>query len=90
MKKQVLTVSIAIFFALGSATFIGCGTSENNVEETENVEGTESAEHEGHDHSEEKLTGFQCGMDCEDGKVYDEEGECPICGMDLEAWEKEE
>lgn len=26
---------------------------------------------------------YQCPMDCEKGKVYHEEGKCPVCGMDL-------
>lgn len=27
---------------------------------------------------------FQCPMHCEDDKMYDEPGGCPICGMNLE------
>ncbi|MFA5575045.1 MAG: heavy metal-binding domain-containing protein [Brumimicrobium sp.] len=26
---------------------------------------------------------YACPMDCEDGKVYDEAGTCPVCKMDL-------
>ncbi len=26
---------------------------------------------------------FYCPMNCEDGKTYDEPGDCPVCGMDL-------
>lgn len=26
---------------------------------------------------------YQCPMDCEEGKTYAEEGQCPICEMDL-------
>lgn len=26
---------------------------------------------------------YQCPMDCEDGKTYEEEGQCPLCEMDL-------
>ena len=29
------------------------------------------------------LTTYQCPMDCEDGKTYDEAGSCPVCKMDL-------
>ncbi len=32
---------------------------------------------------------YQCPMDCEEGKTYDKEGTCPVCGMDLEKVEKE-
>ncbi len=27
---------------------------------------------------------YKCPMDCEKGKTYDEPGQCPVCGMDLE------
>lgn len=27
---------------------------------------------------------YQCPMDCENGKVYDKPGQCPVCGMDLQ------
>ena len=29
-------------------------------------------------------TVYHCPMDCEDGKTYDEPGQCPVCEMDLE------
>jgi len=32
---------------------------------------------------------YQCPMDCEEGKTYDEEGSCPVCKMDLKKKEKE-
>lgn len=39
-----------------------------------------SESHEGHKAMEE---GYQCPMDCEQGKVYEEPGSCPACKMDL-------
>ena len=52
MKKTVLTVGTAILFVVGSATFVGCGNSENHEDEShEHAEGEEHAE-EGHDHSD--------------------------------------
>ncbi|MFY9310335.1 MAG: heavy metal-binding domain-containing protein [Bacteroidia bacterium] len=33
--------------------------------------------------TEEKIQ-YQCPMDCEKGKTYEEKGQCPVCGMDLE------
>jgi Cu(I)/Ag(I) efflux system membrane fusion protein len=27
--------------------------------------------------------GYQCPMDCEHGKIYEKEGSCPVCKMDL-------
>ena len=28
---------------------------------------------------------YQCPMDCEKGKTYDEAGDCPVCNMGLKA-----
>ena len=33
---------------------------------------------------------YQCPMDCENGKTYDKEGECPECKMALKKVEKAE
>lgn len=42
-------------------------------------------------HSEEEtVSGYICPMDCEDGKIYEEEGECPVCGMALDEPEEED
>lgn len=30
---------------------------------------------------------YQCPMNCEDGKTYDEEGNCPVCAMELKKLE---
>lgn len=32
---------------------------------------------------------YHCPMDCEDGKMYDEPGQCPVCEMDLVVFEEE-
>lgn len=32
---------------------------------------------------------YQCPMDCENGKVYDKEGSCSVCKMDLKPIKKE-
>ena len=55
---------------------------------------TESHEHdheqnvEGHDHHVDgdahHQLAYSCPMKCEGDKVYDKEGSCPDCGMDLE------
>ncbi|MBE9490724.1 MAG: efflux RND transporter periplasmic adaptor subunit, partial [Bacteroidetes bacterium] len=29
------------------------------------------------------IKGYQCPMDCEQGKIYDKPGSCPVCKMDL-------
>lgn len=49
-------------------------------------EGVKTEIHEGHDHDKDDMTSndvYQCPMDCEEGKTYDEEGSCPVCNMDL-------
>ena len=38
-----------------------------------------SEENEEHSHSIE----YKCPMDCEDGKTYNEPGDCPVCGMEV-------
>ena len=42
----------------------------------------ENGEHHEHAH-------YQCPMDCEDGKTYEEAGKCPVCEMDMEEVETE-
>jgi len=32
---------------------------------------------------------YQCPMDCEEGKTYEEEGNCPVCKMALKKVESE-
>jgi len=36
----------------------------------------------GHEHSQGSGT-FYCPMHCEGDKIYDKDGDCPVCGMDL-------
>lgn len=68
MKRIIQITCIAITFAIGSATLIGCGNS--NEQQEQNVEE--------HDH-----TTYSCPMKCEGDKTYNEEGTCHECGMDL-------
>lgn len=81
-KKQILTVATIVLFTIGSTTFIGCGNTHEQNETTEqeaseNNEGAETTEtHAEHAH-------YQCPMNCEDGKTYEEPGSCPKCNMDL-------
>ncbi|MBM1107135.1 hypothetical protein JQC67_13360 [Aurantibacter crassamenti] len=41
-----------------------------------------------HSHVESDLQ-YQCPMNCEDGKMYTTEGQCPVCKMDLALIENE-
>ena len=69
MKKQFLNIVTAL--AIGSFIFVSCSDSNNHEATTEM--------HEEHNHA----ASYQCPMDCENGKTYDEEGKCPVCNMDL-------
>ncbi|PCJ23019.1 MAG: hypothetical protein COA97_12495 [Flavobacteriales bacterium] len=84
MKKSILTVGIAMLFIVGSATFIGCGNSENHESDSH-----EHAEGEEHAHEEIAETTYYCPMKCEGEKTYAEEGSCPECGMDLVVLDEE-
>ena len=55
-----------------AAISAGCGTADNGTEQ-----------HESHEHAT-----YQCPMDCEAGKTYDEPGACSVCKMDLAEIEK--
>ena len=84
MKKTVLTVGIAMLFVVGSATFIGCGNSENHDGDThEHAEGEHHEHAEGEEHHEAETVAYYCPMKCEGDKTYEEAGSCPECGMDL-------
>lgn len=53
-------------------------------------EKSEMHEHEHESHEGAEITGnavFQCPMDCEKGKTYEEKGNCPVCKMDLKSKE---
>ena len=68
MKKSILV--LALFLGLSIVTFSCKDNTKQTVSDTESVE-------EQHDH-------YKCPMDCEEGKTYDEEGQCPVCKMDLQ------
>ena len=69
MKKTILSLGMAAFFVVGSATFIGCGNAheENETATEEAVEQDEAV--------------YACPMHSE---VTGHEGDqCSKCGMDL-------
>lgn len=75
MKKQIMTITMALVLVTGGATLTSCTEeSEETVTEQE-ADGAEEAEAT-HVH-------YACPMDCEDGKTYEEPGSCPVCHMDL-------
>lgn len=78
MKK-----SIFVFVAIFSFTVFFTACNETKKEEAKEEINMEN--HEGHDHSSEKMASnvYQCPMDCEKGKTYEVAGSCPVCKMDL-------
>ncbi len=88
MKKQLFTIGTALMFAVGAVIFTSCGSeSHDEAGHHDETEHHEEGEHEGHDHDDSDadmaLAHYQCPMDCEEGKIYDEAGACPVCKMDL-------
>lgn len=83
MKKIILI--LALLFS-ASSVLISCkGEKKENSEENEVYE----------NHAAEKAdiamnNVYQCPMDCEEGKTYEEKGSCPVCKMGLKKVEGEE
>lgn len=71
MKQQFLKATV---FATTVLVFTAC----NNNASTESKSGTTTQVSSEHKHS------YRCPMNCENGKTYDKEGRCPVCGMKLE------
>ncbi len=79
MKK-----SIFMFAAILSMVVLFTACKETKKEKVEDEVKVES--HDDHDHDKEEMASmdvYQCPMDCEKGKTYDQEGSCPVCKMDL-------
>ena len=79
MKKTILTLTILLSFGI---MFTSCKETKKEEVKTETHEhDSESTEHEGEEMAANHT--FQCPMDCEKGKTYEEKGSCPVCKMDL-------
>ena len=67
--KRFIIIS---FFILGGSTLISsCSDSNNSEKQIEtSIEVKKSKK-------------WQCPMNCEHDKVYDEPLDCPLCGMDM-------
>ncbi len=48
------------------------------------IQGCNGASEEKKTEQVEEKAHYQCPMDCEKGKTYEKEGQCPVCGMELE------
>lgn len=80
MKKSI------VLFAFAIATFAFVSCKEENKDAVTDEATTEVIdEHAGHNHEEGAMhtAGYICPMDCEKGKIYDKDGKCPVCEMDL-------
>ena len=71
MKKQILTIGAVLLLVVGSSVFVSCSNTDHHHEE--------NMEHHDGEHAM-----YQCPMKCEGDKMYEEAGQCPECGMDLE------
>ncbi|WP_457618774.1 heavy metal-binding domain-containing protein [Lutibacter sp.] len=84
MKK---TLFIFVVFFSFSLLLIACkGDKKEDVKEVKAVEEMKMGNHENHDHNTKKMAShvvYQCPMDCEKGKTYDDQGSCPVCKMSL-------
>jgi len=74
--KQVLKLSTAIII-IATITFL---SACNNNASTEKITATDSTAQTTGEHAHQ----YRCPMNCEKGKTYDKEGNCPVCGMKLE------
>lgn len=93
-------IMIAAFLCMAIAVV---ATSCENAKKETAVEKKEAVEHEGHDHeghdhegeahkqgdSDAMAAVYQCPMQCEGDKTYDEKGSCPVCKMDIKEIELE-
>lgn len=78
MKKTLFVVAIICSV---SFVFTACKTEKKEVKK----------EHVSVDKDSKELAHnvYQCPMDCEKGKTYEKEGNCPVCKMKLRKKVKE-
>ncbi len=77
MTEQWKIILASGLFILGSFSFQAC--SSGGGEEKGSEEKTEQSEKE----KSEELSGYICPMQCEGEKSYEEQKDCPECGMKL-------
>lgn len=77
--KKLLVLSLVFLF--GTMTFTSCKehAKDHAKEHKEEVK----KEHDSEKHDELAHATYQCPMDCESGKTYENEGKCPVCKMAL-------
>ncbi|MCF6181665.1 heavy metal-binding domain-containing protein [Lutibacter sp.] len=74
--KKITYVIVAIFAV--AVIMVSCNKEAKKEKKEIKVEKQEM-----HNHKEMASAVYQCPMDCEHGKTYDKEGNCPVCNMKL-------
>ena len=79
MKKKVMkTAAVLASMIISTAAFVGCQGEHNHMD---------GEQHQMHDttdtHTMSTHVEYQCPMDCEEGKTYDDAGKCPVCKIDM-------
>ena len=82
MKKLILIMIVALSV---NTLFVACKDNK----EAHNEEHNSKSEHASEKADLALNNLYQCPMNCEDGKTYDEAGHCPVCAMDLKKVEGE-
>ena len=75
MKKVILSIAVIALLVVTS-----CKTETKKDKESTQTEMKEEMA---------TMEVYQCPMDCEKGKTYEKEGDCPVCKMDLKKIEKQ-
>lgn len=79
MKK--IAVVLAVAFAM---SLTACSGKKQEQEQSSGQTPTHKK------HMQQAGVMYQCPMKCEEDKMYDEEGDCPVCGMPLERVDTED
>ncbi|MDX1830346.1 MAG: heavy metal-binding domain-containing protein [Lutibacter sp.] len=84
MKK--ITIALVAIFSVAVIT-ISCNKAAKKESGKEEVK-IEKQEMDNHDEMANVV--YQCPMDCEHGKTYDKEGNCPVCNMKLRSFKSDD
>ena len=76
MKKSIVLMALCLM--------LGVVVTSCKGEKKAAKEATEMQENHAADAADIAMNDiYQCPMDCEQGKIYDQPGSCPVCKMDL-------
>ncbi|MCC6414058.1 MAG: hypothetical protein IT270_20585 [Saprospiraceae bacterium] len=77
MKNSLLAAMAATLLIIGN--FTACSNDHSKQQASASTDQTAQAG---------ANTAYICPMNCEDGKLYDQPGKCPVCNMNLEATQR--